>query len=47
MQISFDLGNEFSKTFSSSHKKLRTQEVNSKGNKEGSRRIRKKKKEKF
>ncbi|KEH38067.1 transmembrane protein, putative [Medicago truncatula] len=28
MQISFDLGNEFSKTLGSSHKKLRTQEVN-------------------
>jgi len=30
MQIPFDLGNEFTKTFGSSHKRARTQEVNGK-----------------
>jgi len=30
MQILFDLGNEFTKTFGSSYKRARTQEVNGK-----------------
>jgi len=30
MQIPFDLGNEFTKTFGSSHKRARTQKVNGK-----------------
>jgi len=42
MQIPFDLGNEFTKTFSFSHKRARTQEVN--GKKEERRRKEKEKK---
>jgi len=44
MQIPFDLGNEFTKTFGSSHKRARTQEVNSK---KKERRGKEKEKEKF
>jgi len=34
MKESFDLGNEFTKTFASSHKRIKTQEVNGKRKKE-------------
>jgi hypothetical protein len=43
MQESFDLGNECTKTFASSHKRIRTQEVNGKRKKERRRRKRKRK----
>jgi len=42
MQESFGLGNKFTKTFVSSHKRVRTQEVNGKNNE---RKRRKKEKE--
>jgi len=45
MKKSFDLGNEFTKTFRSSHKRARTQEVN--GKKKKRRSSRRKEKEKF
>jgi len=44
MKKSFDLGNEFTKTFRSSHKRARTQEVNGKEKKRRSSRRKRKRK---
>jgi len=42
MQIPFDLGNKFTKTFTSSHKRIRTQEVNGRRKKERRRKTKRK-----
>ena len=44
MKKSFDLGNEFTKTFTPSHKRARTQEVNGKKKKRRSSRGKRKRK---
>jgi len=46
MYKSFDLGNEFTKTFRPSHKRTRTQEVNSNNRKKGEEEKREKRKKK-